>query len=131
QLDPSLRGQRMRCPNPICREVFEVQEEPTPDETPSTAPAEPAEAHPHAEPNAETRPQQHHQGPTTGTVRMSGSVGDLVPILDAEVVHEVPPPAAPADGASPAGEVHEAVSDDLKPMPVDDSLSPPPIHVEN
>jgi hypothetical protein len=25
-LDPSMRGQRMRCPNPLCREVFEVRE---------------------------------------------------------------------------------------------------------
>ena len=27
QVDPNLRGKRMRCPNPICRTVFEVADE--------------------------------------------------------------------------------------------------------
>src|SRR5207248_1502881 len=26
QVDPSLRGRKMRCPNPSCRTVFEVQD---------------------------------------------------------------------------------------------------------
>jgi len=135
QLDPSLRGQRMRCPNPVCREIFEVQEV-TPEETHSSAPGEPVESHPDTEPNAGTRPQQHREGPT-GTVRTSGSVGDLVPILDAEVVHEVPPPAAPPDSSSTGAHVHEALpvssdeGEELKPIPVDDSPFPPPIHVED
>jgi outer membrane protein assembly factor BamB len=136
QLDPSLRGQRMRCPNPVCREIFEVQEV-APEGPPSTASCEAVELQPHAEPSADMRPQQHLEGSTTGTVRTSGSVGDLVPILDAEVVHEVPPPAPPPDSSSPTAEVHDDVpllsdqEEDLKPIPVDDSLLPPPIHVEN
>src|SRR5690349_11706425 len=52
QLDPAMRGKRMRCPNTICRAVFEVRDdndppvvvEPPPVE--ETPPAKPLEAAP-------------------------------------------------------------------------------------
>jgi hypothetical protein len=67
QLEPSLRGMRMRCPNPQCREIFEVCEET------EITPAVPPEPLP-----LPAGPGRH----------VAGTVGDLVPILPAE-------PAAP------------------------------------
>src|SRR5262245_313134 len=113
----------MRCPNPVCREVFEVREAAA-EETRPTATSEPAESSPPAEPNAGTRPQQHFEGTPTGTHRTTGSVGDLVPILDAEVVHEVPPPETRPDSSSTAAHVHggAGAEQDEAPIPVDESL---------
>jgi outer membrane protein assembly factor BamB len=132
QLDPGLRGQRMRCPNPVCREIFEVQDA-APEEAPST------EAHtgPAAIP-VESGPSDGAGRPDRGaspkeTIRTTGSVGDLVPILDAEVVHEVPPPGPSSE--SPPKALPVSVSPDQdpddKPIPVDESLRPPPIEVYN
>lgn len=70
QVEPDLRGRAMRCPNPVCREVFEVKEEGT-----VSAPA--AEASP--------KPRDVSK-PTTSQV--SGSVGDIVPMLTGEAVDE-------------------------------------------
>src|SRR5438552_4195880 len=67
-VEPSLRGQRMRCPNASCREVFEVREA------------------------VESAPEKKAPEPPSASAPMSGSVGDVVPILKAE---EVPAPAAP------------------------------------
>ena len=61
KVQPSLRGQPMRCPNPDCRTVFTVP--------PEEAPAAPKAAPP--------RPQSPN-GPR------SGSVGDIVPLLPAQ-----------------------------------------------
>ncbi len=44
QLDPAMRGQRMRCPNTVCREVFEVREEDQASPSQSTFPVR--EEHP-------------------------------------------------------------------------------------
>jgi tetratricopeptide (TPR) repeat protein len=132
QLDPGLRGQRMRCPNPVCREVFEVQDA-GPEETPAQAR--------HVEPTVtalENGPsdgagRQERAEPPKETLRTTGSVGDLVPILDAEVVSEVPPPQASSE--SPPKALAISVSpeqdDDAKPIPVEESLLPPPIEVHN
>src|SRR4051794_17795050 len=73
QLDPSLRGKRMRCPNTICRMVFEVREE--------------SEAAPPPASKAEETPASVKKPVTTG------SVGEVVPVLSAE--------AAPAEPALP------------------------------
>ena len=42
QVDESLNGKRMRCPNPLCKTIFEVRAEgdqPAPEATESPAPA--------------------------------------------------------------------------------------------
>src|SRR5262245_12607054 len=85
QVDPGLRGKRMRCPNALCRAVFEVREV---TETPAAAPPPPAPPIP--------RPSAR-----------SGNVGQMVPMLPAEAAPETPreraaPPAVPAPAATPA-----------------------------
>src|SRR5438874_11181307 len=45
QVDPALRGKRMRCPNASCRWIFEVHEVGTPP-PPPTPPAAPASTTP-------------------------------------------------------------------------------------
>jgi hypothetical protein len=136
QLDPGLRGQRMRCPNPVCREVFEVQEEPD-DTRPKPPGIEPGPTASAETPNADERPQDAEiHGTQPGIVRTTGTVGDLVQILDAEVVREIPAPAATSNPQSTAADVREAIpinpeqSEEAKPIPVDESLLPPPIEVE-
>jgi len=64
QVDPGLKGKRMRCPNPICRAVFEVR-----DLAAAAIPASPLPA-PAAPPLA--RPAR------------TGTVGEVVPIVPAE-----------------------------------------------
>src|SRR5947208_1096333 len=72
QLDPGLRGKRIRCPNAICRAVFEVREdnersERVPEVIPPPAPPPPKPSQP-----------------------ASPSVVDSLPILEAEVVVPAP-----------------------------------------
>ncbi len=74
QLEPSLLGQRIRCPT--CRRSFVVEE--SADNPPAPAPAAPA------------------LSPASGNVR-TGSVGDIVPILGAEAVAAPPTPASPPE----------------------------------
>jgi len=62
QLSPDLLGKSMRCPNPDCREVFEVRAE---GEIPAPAPA------------PEPVP------PVAALLPASGSVGDYLPVFDA------------------------------------------------
>ncbi len=86
QLDPSLRGKRMRCPNTICRTVFEVQ-----DEAEAVPPASPPPAASVAEPASPKKPMA------------TGTVADMLPVLSAEIAvspersaePEATPPAAP------------------------------------
>jgi hypothetical protein len=102
QVDPGLKGKRMRCPNTLCRAIFEVR-----DVAEAAAPAI-------APPPAPVTPP---------TPARSGSVGDLVPILSAEVaVPEMPapqprrqPPAppppepVPVEAAAPTAEEQRAL----------------------
>ncbi|HLJ92864.1 MAG TPA: outer membrane protein assembly factor BamD, partial [Gemmataceae bacterium] len=135
QLDAGLRGQRIRCPNPVCREIFDVRES-----EPEGAKPSPTDGNPPAPPLEDergepARPQRQADNPTSTVT--TGSVGDLVPFLEAEVVHEVPPPVSSAEAPPTPIEVQEArhwqpeAEDDAKPIPVDPSLLPPPIEVEN
>jgi outer membrane protein assembly factor BamB len=106
QLDPSLRGKQMRCPNTACRAVFEVREE-------SETPPPPA-----APPKVETPAP-----PTTGHI--PGGVGDVVPILRAEAVAEPPPATAP-----PASAEMPPVRDEKPPKrdtTGDGQRQPPPV----
>jgi outer membrane protein assembly factor BamB len=81
QLEPGLRGKRIRCQNRWCQAIFEVRDE--------------AEAAPPA-------PREPEPAPQAPPRQVVGSVGDIVPILTAEQVEPVavrppaPPPPAPA-----------------------------------
>ncbi len=93
-LKPELRGQRMRCPNAICREVFEVQ-----DAAESTPPA-PETANVPADEGDTDRSIRRTAAPAEANY-VSGSVGQMVPLLSTESADEPvapaePPPAEPA-----------------------------------
>jgi hypothetical protein len=64
-LDPSLKGKRIRCPNSLCRAIFEVQEFVAPQ---ASLPQAPPPAPPPAKP------------PTPVALR-TGKVGEVVPVL--------------------------------------------------
>ena len=126
QLDPSLQGKRMRCPNAICRAVFEVRAETTAPPTPSKS-------------------EIANENPA-----VTGGVGDVVPILQAEAVvperkaektpvvvpdlppvrkppaKKVPPPVADAPGSPPTApaRVEKELPDDLG-IPGDDEEAAP------
>ncbi len=70
QVEASLRGQQIRCPQADCRQVFEVRE---------VAPA--------PEPVIEGVPL-----PSPPPSQQAGRVGDLVPVVSAEVAAPAPPP---------------------------------------
>jgi outer membrane protein assembly factor BamB len=80
QVDPDLRGQHMRCPNMACRTIFEVRE----GEGVIPAPMEDAFPEP------------------LGGRPMTGSVGELVPILPAEE-------AEPERAVSPSPQLQEII----------------------
>src|SRR4051812_15807661 len=77
QVDPSLRGKAMRCPNPQCRAVFTV-----PDEAPPAADGK----------------RNEPERPPAGDGKRTGIVGDMVPLLAVEPeatatpAWNVPPP---------------------------------------
>jgi PQQ-like domain len=103
-LKPELRGQKMRCPNPICREVFEVRElEP---EQPAADGAK-TEAAPPAEKLDSAR-----KPPATEKTYVAGAVGEIVPFLASESVEvpaeEAAPAAAPVAPLLPAEPAAEA-----------------------
>jgi outer membrane protein assembly factor BamB len=77
-----LLGKRMRCPNQLCRAIFEVRADKEP---PVTAPAAPQTA-----------------APAVSVV--TGSVTDLLPVLPAEFAQ---PPATPQPVAPPRPILHE------------------------
>src|SRR5438105_9696717 len=64
QIEPSLRGKRMRCPNPICRMIFEVREE---------------------ERSAPPAPPKLEGPPPARNPVISGNVGEVVPVLPADM----------------------------------------------
>ena len=104
-VEPSLRGQRMRCPNGSCREVFEVREAPA---VSPPAPANaPRPAEPPVSPAAPVRPGA-----------MAGSVGEMVPILAAEQVGGPPVTAPGGRPASPPGRA---------PIPMAEVVESPPL----
>lgn len=77
QLDPSLRGKKMRCPNTICRTVFEVREV-----------------------GETTAPVPNTDEPAAKKPVVSGTVGDVVPVLAAEAVApEIAPSVAVKESA--------------------------------
>jgi outer membrane protein assembly factor BamB len=104
QVEESLRGQTIRCPNTQCRKTFRVNGNDTPPAAPSRGP------------RSEPPPSK----------QQSGSVGDLVPILPTEslpIPEELPTP--------PAGKVGDTVplieAEAASPADVPDWLKPPPV----
>jgi hypothetical protein len=92
QLLPDMRGKQMICPNPICREVFVVEDH-TPDGPGADDAGGKAAVRPFKlEPFGDEPTEVEHPPEAPEKTKTAGSVGDLVPILDAEVVGEVPPP---------------------------------------
>lgn len=78
QLEPGLRGKKLRCPNPLCREIFVVQadaEAAAPETTPAAAPP--------------------------AAVPQAGSVAEMVPFLAAEPVENVTEPETPPQAEPP------------------------------
>ncbi len=99
QLNPQMQGQQIRCTNPVCRIAFEVRAESEVEEA-SIYPLQPPEPTPATEaPEGGNPPPQQ--------VLWSGSVGDLVPILEAEAVPEDLPTAEPVESALPSGSVRD------------------------
>ncbi len=88
QLDPGLRGQRMRCPNPICRQVFEVRGDGD-GET-----AAPTRTDPGRETVLQLSPKKDPAVTPPRGNQQSGSVEELIPILPAESIDA---PNAPPD----------------------------------
>jgi hypothetical protein len=84
QVQATLRGQPVRCPNAACRKIFTV-----PVEIPSP-------------PTPAARPQPPRPSPPPGNGQRSGSVGDLVPMLPAESASA---PSQPASGSQHVSEV--------------------------
>lgn len=109
QLDPSMRGKRMRCHNSICQKVFEIK----PDGEPET----PIKSSPTAPP----------PGPV-GRVHslQTGTVGDMIPVLSG-AVEEAPPeeaPPVPTRVEEPAGPPSDTPAF-ASPSPI--ALAPPPV----
>jgi hypothetical protein len=115
QVEPSLRGQAMRCPNNLCRTIFVV--EPPPEPAPVEEPAA-----------AKNRTHKHGASAT----QQLGSVGDLVPILPAESAPADDAPAEPPSGSTHVGEVVPLVAAEpaapaAEPEPPPSWHQPPPV----
>jgi hypothetical protein len=82
-LKPEMRGKRTRCPNALCRAVFEVRDEAETLANATEAPTAP--------------PSARRAGPPAEPNYRVGAVGDLVPLLTVENAEE--PPATPAPDA--------------------------------
>jgi hypothetical protein len=105
----------MRCPNPVCREVFEVPNEPEPPPESLTAPED-------APSDEGSSYQQDWEAPSAAKPKTAGSVGDVVPILDAEVLHESSPEALAS--AVPALDVTDEGNVPILPAEVVEELPP-------
>jgi outer membrane protein assembly factor BamB len=107
QVEPNLRGQFMRCPNSMCRAVFEVKDPEAPAPPPVRGP---------------------ERAPTQGTPsrQVSGSVGEIVPILTAEATVAEPPVQRPIgiDEEKSSAHIQEIVP--LLPAEVIESQQPGP-----
>jgi outer membrane protein assembly factor BamB len=90
QLPESMRGQAIRCPNPLCRNIFTA-----------------GNGQPPPAPSAAAAPDVRAKRPSA-KLQLSGSVGDLVPILPAEQA-----PATPARPPLPVAPVVAEVPDAL------------------
>jgi hypothetical protein len=103
QLQPEMIGKRMRCPNPLCREIFLVQEEAVAGQE-AEKPATPEKS---VVPASEARP-------------ITGTVGDMVPLLPAAPVEPLPQtevPVSTGKGATQAPATETAAPGWIEPPP--------------
>src|SRR5439155_545883 len=107
QLKPEMQGKQTQCHNPLCRTIFEVR---AADEVPegSIYPIQPA-------PEANREPAAG--SPPAEKKSWSGSVGDLIPMLEAEEVAEAPRPEEPREAAPPGGSVGEILPGEAVDIP--------------
>jgi outer membrane protein assembly factor BamB len=121
QLDPGLRGQRMRCPNPTCREVFEVRADEAP-AGPAVDAYQPEDALVEVPPHAEGLiPLEEAAGTSTTDAPAPSEAEDELPILP------VVPPARKAPAPEP-----RRVKKEVRPSPPTAPArpsweSPPPV----
>ena len=122
-LDDSLRGQQIRCPNPMCRDTFEVRPE-------TSQPAPPARAIEELiSDQAGLQPLPDEQVPPGGSPGV-GSVGDFVEILPAEVegkdlpMAEIVEPEPPKPSSSQVGEIVTLLP--AEPAHTPEAAPPPP-----
>src|SRR5262245_3463973 len=112
QLDPSMRGKRMRCKNPICQAVFEVKADDDLAASTKSSPTAPSPA-------------------AVGRVHslQTGTVGAILPVLPA-IEEELAPSTAPPGPApatlTPAQSAPSAApSTALVPTPIDERTATP------
>jgi len=98
QLDASMRGKRMRCPNTICRAVFEVRDDADP--APPVAPPEPKAQEP--APPTPPEPGAANQEPALRPSPQPVSTVEPPPKREPvpQAVEPAPPPTAQADDFS-------------------------------
>ena len=137
-LDDSLGGQRIHCPNPLCREIFQVRPENSQPAPPANAAIIPEQAG--LQPLPGEQVVSERTGPAQPSTPVTGSVGDLVPILPAvaedegpPLAHEVPPAKPPSARVEemvpllPAESVYELEPVTRKQAP--SWQQPPPVRV--
>ena len=111
QVDPGLQGMRMRCPNASCRQVFVVQDL----EQVSSKTGRYTELYPEAAPiEEEPRPPENGDLPQDKPPA-AGSVEEFVPVLEAEVVREIPP----SETKPPAGKTGTPRRDAVPTLPAE------------
>ncbi|MBV9121863.1 MAG: PQQ-binding-like beta-propeller repeat protein, partial [Planctomycetes bacterium] len=129
-LDPSLRGSKMRCPNALCRAIFEVRDDS--ESPPDKSGPEGAGPSPGSAPEDRKKPRPGEEHPEERK-HQTGSVGDMIPILSAEQAGEVPPeetapePAAPRGDGDGRGGATETVAPPERPREAPSWQQPPPV----
>jgi hypothetical protein len=112
QVDPSLRGKRMRCPNSICRTIFEVRDETEPESTatpPATAPTpivhkdEPVST-PIAEPKAPPKWSAPPPVRTTSAPAAAAEPAPMPAVDDFDIPGDIPDDDSTSPPGTPGGE---------------------------
>jgi outer membrane protein assembly factor BamB len=124
QLEPDLVGKQIRCPNPVCRQIFEVQVdgkngEPENDDSPDSIrwQDEPPPVR-RAEPTKADPPSPRSKAPGFGPSTVP--TGAVPPVSDRSAPSDDPPPAWPAP---PVGVPDESAAD--SPAAAFESTPPP------
>ena len=90
QLHAEMRGKRMRCVNPLCREVFEVRE--------SSAAPDPKELAEKETPKPAPPPVRADKAQAVKKPYVEGHIGDMVPLVTAESAESTAPPPTESVG---------------------------------
>jgi outer membrane protein assembly factor BamB len=123
-----MRGKRMRCPNPVCRETFVVQEVSEP--PPADADAPPASGEEVYGFKPENAPLPPPGRMSADAVHFTGNLGEMVPIEGAELVEgeDGNPPGRQVEDVVPLLSA-EIVPENLPPEPTEATPwdVPPPV----